>query len=100
MGTNDTKKQQDTKPRAVTVHGIQVTIDPAALDDWDTMELLEALQDDPDGNALKVVPLTRRILGKDYGRVKETLRGPDGHLKAEAMASFLTDLFAKLNPNS
>lgn len=103
MGDTTTKAQEKAKarPRAVTVEGVTVTISPDTLDDWDVMELLEDLQDDPEGNALKVVPLMRRILGDDYTHVKDALRDPaTGRLPTGRMAAFLTGLFEQLNPNS
>lgn len=99
----DHRPAQD-KPRTITVKGVDLTIDPRSLDDWELMESLYDLQSDPQNNALSVVPFMRRFFGDDYQRVKDALREPDtGVITGDDMAGFVQELLERLNetlPNS
>lgn len=100
------KTPQDHKPprgkvRHVQVMGVDVDIDPSRLDDWELMETLYDLQADPEGNALKVVPFIRTLLGEtQYQTVKEQLRDSDGRITGSRMSEFMTGLFEHMDPNS
>ena len=99
----DHRPAQD-KPRTITVKGVDLTIDPRSLDDWELMESLYDLQSDPQNNVLSIVPFMRRFLGDDYQRAKEALRDPDtGVITGDAIAGFVQELLERLNetlPNS
>lgn len=88
-------------PRKVSVDGVTIHVDPTVFDDWEVTESLYALQADPKGGALEVVPLMRRLLAGDYERVKNALRDPDtGRIPVEAMAGFLDRMLRAVAPNS
>lgn len=89
------------EPREVSVDGVTIRVDPKAFDDWEVTESLYALQNDPKGGALEVVPLMRRLLADDYERVKDALRDPHtGRIPVEAMAGFLDRMLRAMAPNS
>ena len=90
------------KPTTVTIDGIDITIDPNRMDDWDLLETLYLLQDDPQANVLQVVPFLKRFLGDDtYKKVKDTLRDTEtGRLTTTRVSEFLTELFKAIDPNS
>lgn len=104
MANTTTKQPQDhlkPMPKDVTVHGVTLSIDPSALDDWELLENVYSLQADPKRNGLNAVPILRSLLGDDYQRVKDALRDPQtGRIPVEEVGGFLEELFSKLAPNS
>lgn len=81
----------------VTVRGLTLTVDADAFDDF---ELLEEIAAVADGDALRVVPLAKRVFGGDYTRVLDHLRTKGGRVPATDVVTFLTDLMGKVSPNS
>lgn len=98
------KTPKDHKPKAgprkVTVHGVTVTVDPAALNDFIVLDLLARLQIDDD--PLAAPALFRRVLGdEDYRRVLAALAdGETGRVDPAAAAQAFSDLMAEAAPNS
>lgn len=96
MTTTKTKTPKPTGTQ-VTVQGLDLTINPDLFDDF---ELLEEMAAVADGDALRAVPLVRRVLGGDYARVLDHLRTESGRVPATAVVAFLTDLMGAVSPNS
>lgn len=99
-------KPQDHKPKksanlTTTIRGIEVSVDPDALDDWELIEVVSAL-DSGDNSAMLALPaVVRRLLGNaTYEQVKNACRDENGRVSAEAMGEFVGELFVELAPNS
>jgi hypothetical protein len=84
------------QPRTVTVQGIEVTIDPKIFDDYELIEESAEMQENP----TVIVSMLRKILGTQYGPVKEALRNENGIVPVEAMANFFAEVMQKAAPNS
>ena len=80
--------------KKIEVDGISVEIPMERLED---METLEAMSDIQEGNALKIVPLFRRIFGDDYKRIKAELKGDAEILSVETMTNWFTKAMEPLN---
>lgn len=105
------KKPQDHKPKAedvkvekveggrkVTLHGVTVTVTDDALDDFELLDDLRAV--DVDKNASRLPALLRRLVGDDFSAVMDSLRAQhSGRVPIEAGGQFIRDLFGALNPN-
>ena len=78
----------------IVVDGIIIEIPRERLED---METLEAMSDIQEGNALKIVPLFRRIFGDDYKRIKAELKGDSEILSVETMTNWFTKAMEALN---
>lgn len=101
------KKPQDRKPKApaadalmtAEVAGMTLTVDPAAMDDF---ELLDELARLDDGEAVRMPRVLRKLLGdKQMVVAMECLRDDDtGRVSLEVGAQFVRDLMAALRPNS
>ena len=99
------KKPEDHKPKAdkpkmieVTVNGLDLTIDPDALDDFELLDDLNALDQDED--ATRLPSLLRRLLGDQYRPAIDSLRGENGRVSVEAGMNFLQEVMEAINPNS
>jgi hypothetical protein len=100
----------DGKPKTRTVPGRRVTmpvtlgtsidVDVAdeALDDFEVLDDIRAVQDQNDASRLP--SLLRRLVGDQYRTVLDVLRGANGRVTTEAGSQFVMDLFQALNPNS
>lgn len=106
MAAAKKKAPQDHKLKksaslTTTIRGIKVSVDPNALDDWELIEVVAAL-DSGDNSAMLALPaVVRRLLGTDtYERVKDTCRGEGGRVSAEQMGGFVGELLVELAPNS
>lgn len=104
MTTKTTKTIKTSAPASenlksveVTVRGLTLSVDPDTFDDF---ELLEEIAAVADGDALRVVPLAKRVFGSDYARVLDHLRTQSGRVPATSVVAFLTDLMGKVSPNS
>lgn len=97
MSTKTKTTRPDGGTARVAVQGLTLDIDPAVFDDF---ELLEEMAAVADGDALRAVPLVRRVLGEDYRRVLDHLRTGTGRVPATAVVGFLTDLMGAVSPNS
>ncbi|WP_157509586.1 hypothetical protein [Leifsonia sp. Root4] len=86
--------------KKVTISGITVTVLDEALDDFELLEDLAALQSDPKKRGS--LPLMLRRLVGDDGRqaVLDGLRGTNGRVPVKAGLEFIEELFGVLNPNS
>ncbi|MEG1433905.1 hypothetical protein [Eubacterium sp.] len=80
--------------KKIEVDGISVEIPMERLEDMDT---IEAMSDIQEGNALKIVPLFRRIFGGDYSRIKTELKGDSETLSVETMTNWFTKAMEALN---
>ena len=80
--------------KRIEVDGVSVSIPMERLEDMDT---LEAMSDIQEGNALKIVPLFRRIFGDDYKRIKAELKGDAEILSVETMTNWFTKAIEALN---
>lgn len=84
--------------RKVTLSGVSVTVANEALDDFELLDDLRAV--DVDSNASRLPALLRRIVGDDYSAVMDALRDPKtGRVPIQAGTGFIKDLFGALNPN-
>jgi len=87
------------KARRVAIRGIVVTVPDDALDDFEVLDDVRAVQDQDDASRLP--SLLRRLVGDDdYRRVMTALRGDTGRVSVEAGSTFVLDLFGALNPSS
>ena len=98
------KKPQDHQPKAeapkdrvVTVDDQEWTVPAEALDDFELLDDLGALED---GNAARLPAVMRRLLGEDYKRALNHLRGEDGRVRIEPASEFIAAIMQGLDPNS
>lgn len=77
---------------------ITVIIADEALDDFEVLDDIRAVQDANDASRLP--SLLRRLVGDQYRTVLDQLRGPNGRVTTSDGAQFVLDLFQALNPNS
>lgn len=83
----------------VTVGGtLDVDVPDEALDDFEVLDDIRAIQDDNDMSRLP--SLLRRLVGAQYRDVLKALKGPNGRVTTEAGSTFVMDLLQALNPNS
>lgn len=74
------------EPVELDVDGIQVTVDPEALDNID---LMEALGEIDSGNVFYIAKALRLMLGDQWARVKRELANDSGVTTASAAAEFV-----------
>lgn len=91
-------KKRMVPARRVAIRGVVVTVLDESLDDFEVLDDIRAVQDDEDSS--RMPSLLRRLIGDDYRRVMDALRGPNGRVSVEAGSTFVMDLFGALNPNS
>lgn len=77
---------------------IDVEVPDEALDDFEVLDDIRAVQDDNDASRLP--SLLRRLVGDQYRDVLKALKGTNGRVTTEAGSTFVMDLFAALSPNS
>lgn len=82
--------------KKVTLNGVTVTVLDEALDDWELLEELAAVDS---GKGQKLPSLLRRLVGDDYDMVMDALRGQNGRVSIADGAAFVRSLFGALNPN-
>jgi len=109
----DVKKPQDHRPkvekvtvtvgdreaagRRTTVSGITVTVLDEALDDFELLEDLAALEEQ---KASRLPSVARRLFGDEYKTVMDALRSEaTGRVPIKAASEFIRDVFGALNPN-
>ena len=84
--------------RKVTISGVTVTVSDEAINDFELLDDLRAV--DVDKNASRLPALLRRLVDADYPLVMEALRDKDsGRVTIPAAMAFIKDLFGALNPN-
>lgn len=95
------KTPQDHKPVHVDVAGIDVTVDPKLLDDFELISDLYDLQhaEEDESGALAIVALFRRVFGKQAKAVLDALR-VDGRVPNEDAANAVTTVLKAAVPNS
>ena len=96
-------KQPKDKPQRITVHGVEMTIDPKVFDDLDMVEYLYDLQNTEENTAggFAIAPFLRKLTGDKYAEVKNALRDPEtGRIGMETVGAFIQELMGQLNPNS
>lgn len=95
-------KEKDAKEthKVVTVRGKEWSVPLDALDDFELLDDLNALDQRDDPTRLPAV--LRRLLGGDQWKLAmEVLREKEsGRVRTEAGASFVMELIQALNPNS
>lgn len=91
-------KPKEEEPRIVEVRGVDYTVEPEALNDF---ELLDDLNEVDQGSVVRMPSLLRRLLGPVQAKAAmETLRNPDtNRITIEAGRDFLDELMEALNPN-
>ena len=82
--------------RVVTVGDTHWTIPEDALDDFELLDDLGALED---GNAARLPRIMRRLLGDDYKKALDVIRDESGVVRIEPAAEFIQELLGGLNPN-
>ena len=100
------KKPEDRKPKAsekpewieVTVRGVDLKIDPDALDDFELMDDLNELEQNE--NPVRLPSILRRLVGDQYREVMDALRGENGRVTVEAGSEFLSEVMEAVAPNS
>ena len=100
------KKPEDHKPKAsekpewieVTVRGVDLRIDPDALDDFELMDDLNELEQNE--NPTRLPSILRRLVGDQYREVMDALRGENGRVTVEAGSEFLGEVMEAVSPNS
>lgn len=95
-------KAKATAKRTIEVQGLTLTIDEAALDDFELLDDLRTLESGTSQAALVMPSVLRSFLGADQFRTVMThLRdGKTGRVGIEAGAMFVGDMLEALNPNS
>lgn len=73
-----------------TKTGFQYTVDVETLDDWEILEIIDEIEENPQ----KAVSLAKRILGKEqYGLLKEHVKkNNQGKLPIEAVFDEISDI--------
>lgn len=84
--------------RSVTLRGVTVTVPDDALNDFEFLDDLRAL--DVDGNASRLPSILRRLVGDDYRQVMDALRGENGRVTIESGADFIKELLEAISPES
>jgi len=80
------------------IRGITVTVADEALDDFELLDDLRAV--DVDRNASRLPALLRRLVGDDYREIMERLRDKDtGRVPIQSATEFIRSLMEALNPN-
>ena len=81
--------------KAQTADGFEVEIIEERLDDWEFLELVEAVDD---GEYGKIVKVARYILGdNEVKRLKQHVRDTEGKVKATKMADALREIMESAN---
>lgn len=85
------------KIKIVTAAGCPVEIDSDVQDNWELLELMSGVDDDP----TSLIKIFKCVLGDgQYKAVKENLKAKDGKVSVSAMAEELKSIFENAVPNS
>ena len=96
LGSGDTERKVSAK--RTVLRGITVTVLDEALDDFELLDDLRAV--DVDKNASRLPALLRRLVGDGYQEIMEGLRDEDtGRVPIQSATGFIRDLMEALNPN-
>lgn len=83
--------------RAITVAGVQLTVDPAVFDDF---ELLESLAEIQRGDVLALPAVFRAVAGDKAQALLDALRGENGRVAATAATEVLVQIMRELAPKA
>ena len=102
----DARKPADRKPKkpaalTCTVRGLHLKVAPDALDDWELMEVIAAVDSGDQAATMQLPQIIKRLVGEDaYTALKDAVRDDSGRVRAEAMGEVVGELFTALAPNS
>ena len=97
----DRKPKAESKPETLTGHvrGRDWTVLTEALDDFELLDDLNALEQK--GDATRLPAVLRRLLGEQWRDAMDAMRNTEtGRVSVEAGSEFVMDLMGALNPNS
>lgn len=108
------KKPQDHQPKIVKPKvtktdagwdvehkGVKLTVLTEALNDFELLDDLAALQVDEARSAHRIPLMLRRLAGNDgFKAVTDGLRGENGRVPIPETVQFVLEVFQALNPNS
>lgn len=111
---SEPKKPQDhlskqEKPKVVTEsdrwvvthEGITLTVLKEALDDFELLDDLAALQSDEKAGAVRFPSLLRHLAGDEgFKAVTDGLRAENGRVPIAKTVQYILEVFGALNPNS
>ena len=83
--------------RAITVAGVQLTVDPAVFDDF---ELLESLAEIQRGDVLALPAVFRAVAGDKAQALLDAIRGENGRVTATAATEMLVQIMSELAPKA
>ena len=96
VGEGDAKRM--VPAHRIALRGIVVTVLNENLDDFEVLDDIRALQDNED--ASRMPSLLRRLIGDDYRRVLDALRGENGRVSVSDGSAFVLELIQALDPKS
>lgn len=96
---NPTPDESAEKPQVVNVRGVDYTLEPGALDDFELLDDLNEVE--VTNNAARMPSILRRLLGRPQSQAAlDTLRDPaTGRITVDAGAAFVNELWDAINPN-
>lgn len=83
--------------RAITVAGVQLTVDPTVFDDF---ELLESLAEIQRGDVLALPAVFRAVAGDKAQALLDAIRGENGRVTATAATEVLVQIMSELAPKA
>lgn len=83
--------------RAITVAGVQLTVDPTVFDDF---ELLESLAEIQRGDILALPTVFRAVAGDKAQELLDAIRGENGRVTATAATETLVQIMSELAPKA
>lgn len=83
--------------RAITVAGVQLTVDPTIFDDF---ELLESLAEIQHGDILALPTVFRTVAGDQAQELLDAIRGENGRVTATAATETLVQIMSELAPKA
>ena len=97
----DRKPKDEPKPETLTayVRGREWSVPADALDDFELLDDLNALEQK--GDATRLPAVLRRLLGEQWRDAMDVMRNTEtGRVSIEAGSEFVMDVMGALNPNS
>lgn len=92
------KKIEQPEVKTVTLYGMNVTVDPDALDDF---EMLDDIGELENGNAGRLPRILKRLVGDQYRPLLDAARDKDTRkVSIEAGGEMVEVLMGALDPNS
>lgn len=97
------KQPEDHKPKktttkTVTVGNIVFEVDPGIFDDLDLLDAMDQVQE---GNALRLAGALRAVTGDRYREIRDALRDPEtGRVPIEPAMEFFSEVMKQASPNS